>query len=430
MGGSFIGTLQASLRSTSSWWVTFTVLLTLNVYCIVCLCIVCLQHLRVNLVVTTLANNLLKYRNPPPVHWIDLAYFVPRCHNGVLWGAQRLGPDGSKHLSLVVISRLLRLQILIYRLWIMPCDWIYRKVMRISCFVAAVKLMEIVSLLLQIKFANATPGLKDLLQGKDKDVTKLMKEEDARFDKLWKRTSILLLDDLYTVRRGAAARARVTPADKHSLCKQSATMDNYLREHCNISMRKTADGVITIGTLASKNAANLVRFFKKAGLDRIAKLVELYTHFVYLFARLLLLMNNGRPYPVMTKFVTGSFHCLSIPFLLPFESKTPNLPSPLRFNHSTKGLNDPSAHLTGSELGNELIWDNFERVTKLTFVWDAHFLNQGSMKASPSEMVVMRDNWDSVAQRVVKNHPLVCPVMPQGWEQEVEKLSRKMTKAY
>ncbi len=74
-----------------------------------------IQHTHPNLVVTTLANNSLKYRNPPPVHWIDVALFTRRYHNSRLWRSERFGADGNKHANLIIIARLLQLQILVYR---------------------------------------------------------------------------------------------------------------------------------------------------------------------------------------------------------------------------------------------------------------------------------------------------------------------------
>lgn len=383
-------------------------------------------HTHPNLVVTTLANNSLKYRNPPPVHWLDLAFFTCRYHNGRLWRGERYDQGGSEHPSLIVVSRLLLIQILIYRVWIMPCDWIYRVVIRISCFIIAFRMMELVSSILKLGFVNPTPSLSDMLQGDPDEIAELAQQEEERFQRKWRRNPDPASDEFYTVRRGAAARARVVPSDERKLRTLSAEIDEEARTKFNISLRKTKDGAIAVGTLALESAEDIVRFFKKDGLNKIAPFLELYAHFCWTHIRHLLELNGNKPYGRLVEFVTGSYHCQSLPFALPFESKTPYLPSPSRLDHSDLGSNDPAAHVTGFERGVALTWGNFEAKTRSNFVWDSHVLNQGFMKATPAEMPVMVGYWGVVAQRVVGRHPLVREKMPVGWEERVAALSEKL----
>jgi len=369
-----------------------------------------MQHAYPNLVVTTLANNSLKYRNPPPVFWLTLAFLRQQSHKCVPWDATRYQSGGGdeEHPSLVVTARLLIITRIVYRVWIMPCDWIYREVMRITCFILAMQLMQVVQVMLRLNFAHALPQLDELLRGDPDDIAQLQADEDADFCAEFSLHPNPEDDHFYTVRRGAASRARVSRNDLELLRGASAQLESEFAANL-ITFRKTRDGVFAVGTLADEAATDIIRFFKKDGLRSIAPFDELYRHMFYTFHRRLLEIRAERPWSVLTEFVMTSYHCFAMPFSLPFESKVPNLPSPSRLDHSGEGSNDPHAHLTGFARGAPRTMAHFEAVAPSTFVWDAHVLNQGFMKASAAQIPTMIGNWTQVAERVTRRNQLLNP---------------------
>ncbi len=214
----------------------------------------------------------------------------------------------------------------------MPCDWIYRVVIKIACYIVAMRAMAVVASILPMTFTGHTPLMLEMLQGNKADICRLAQQEEDASRRKWARH----LDDpnyFYTVRRGAAARAKVTSGQRRKPVKLLAKLDEHARLHFNILLRKTKDSVIAVGTLALETANNFVRFVKKDRLNKIGSFPRLYAHFCWTHVRQLLELNGHKLYGHMIEFVTGSHYCQSLLFALPFESKTPSAPSCSHLNH-------------------------------------------------------------------------------------------------